>query len=94
MIDMDTFSAYEVQQWASAIDSLWNDATSDPTYGRPADAAIANEWSAYGFQDAPPEMITMMIRALEAGYAYALRDVQAGDYDGEIQMWRPDLADD
>lgn len=35
----------------------------------------------------------MLVNDSEVGYMAALDDVRNGDLDGEIEMWRPDLAE-
>lgn len=34
----------------------------------------------------------MMVRALEAGYAFALKDISDGKLDSEIRNWRHDVG--
>jgi hypothetical protein len=34
----------------------------------------------------------MLTQAIEIGYTSALRDVGDGEYDAEIETWRPDIA--
>jgi hypothetical protein len=65
----------------------------DPGDERRAYDAVANLWSGYGYQDAPTEVIKMLVNAIEIGYMPALNDVRDGDLDDEIRMWRPDLAE-
>jgi hypothetical protein len=60
---------------------------------RRAYEAMANVWSAYGYQDAPIEVLRMLVNATEIGYMATLNDVRKGDLDDEIVMWRPDLAE-
>lgn len=54
---------------------------------------MASLWSALGYQDAPTDVLRMLVAATEVGYMTALRDVRDGDFDAEILEWRPDLAD-
>ncbi|RGC67988.1 hypothetical protein C5N14_16005 [Micromonospora sp. MW-13] len=60
---------------------------------RRAYEAMANVWSAYGYQDAPIEVLRMLVNATEIGYMAALNDIRGGDLDGDILQWRPDLAE-
>ncbi|MEU7802571.1 hypothetical protein AB0B10_25255 [Micromonospora arborensis] len=53
---------------------------------------MANLWSGYGYQDAPTEVLRMLVNANEIGYMAALNDVRDGDLDNEILMWWPELA--
>ena len=53
--------------------------------------AAARLWSEFGFHHAPTPVLEMLVQAIEAGYATALRDIRDGRLDGEIRMWRPDL---
>jgi len=87
-----SFSEYDVDQWAEAIANLHASTGHDPGDERRA-YAVANLWSGYGYQDAPTEVIRMLVNAIEIGYMAALNDVRDGDLDDEIRMWRPDLAE-
>ncbi len=40
----------------------------DPFGGRRDNNAVANRWSGYGYQDAPTEVIRMLVNAIETGY--------------------------
>ena len=60
---------------------------------RAASEAMANLSSAFGYQDAPTDVLRMLVAATEVGYMTALRDVRDGDFDDEILEWRPDLVD-
>ena len=88
-----SYSEYDVNQWSDAIASLHANTEHDPGDGRQAYEAIANIRSAYGYQDAPTEVIKMLVNACEVGYMAALNDLRDGDLDAQIQMWRPDLAE-
>jgi hypothetical protein len=59
---------------------------------RTAYEAVADLWSEYGYQDAPTEVIRMLVNAIEIGYMAALNDIRDGDLDDEIRQWRPGLA--
>lgn len=61
---------------------------------RAAAEAAANLHSASGFLDASREVLDTFARAIEIGYAAALRDVRQGDFDEEIRGWRPGLLED
>jgi hypothetical protein len=54
---------------------------------------VANLWSEYGYQDAPIEVLRMLVNAIEIGYMAALNDIRDGDLDDEIRMWRPELTE-
>jgi hypothetical protein len=88
-----SISEYEVNDWAEAIASLHASTAHDPGDARRAYDAVANLWSGYGYQDAPTEVLRMLVNAIEIGYMAALNDVRDGDLDDEIRMWRPDLAE-
>lgn len=88
-----SYSEYEVSQWAEAVINLHAGTAHDEGDGRRAYEALANVWSAYGYQDAPIEVLRMLVTATEIGYLAALSDVRNGDLDDEIRMWRPDLAE-
>ncbi|GGM23535.1 hypothetical protein ACFFX1_10485 [Dactylosporangium sucinum] len=88
-----SFSEYDVNQWAEAIANLHASTTHDSGDARQAYDAVANLWSGYGYQDAPTEVLRMLVNAIEIGYMAALNDVRSGDLDDEIRMWRPDLAE-
>lgn len=87
-----SFSEYDVDSWAEAVTNLHASIAHDPGDARRAYDAVANLWSGYGYQDAPAEVIGMLVSAIEIGYMVALEDVRDGDLDEEIRMWRPDLA--
>ncbi|MBA2948503.1 hypothetical protein [Streptomyces himalayensis] len=60
-------------------------------HSRAAGHAAANLCSGAGLLAASTELQQMITQAIEIGYAAALRDVRDGDFDGDIQEWRPDL---
>jgi hypothetical protein len=51
-------------------------------------------WSGYGWQSAPFAVQQLLVQAIETGYCLALGDVRDGNFDAEIKMWRPEIADD
>ena len=83
-----TYSEKDVDGWIDAINNLHDYTTRDPGDARAAGEAVANLWSGYGYQDAPIEVLRMFVKAIETGYAAALRDVRDGQYDDEIETWR------
>lgn len=87
------YSEYEVSQWAEAVVNLHTGTAHDKGDERRAYEAMANVWSAYGYQDAPIEVLRMLATATEIGYLAALNDLRDGDLDDEIRTWRPDLAE-
>lgn len=87
-----SFSEYDVTGWSEAIANLHATTAHDPGDARTAYEAVANLWSEYGYQDAPTEVLRMLVNAIEIGYMAALNDVRDGDLDDEIRMWRPQLA--
>ncbi|WP_157878597.1 hypothetical protein [Streptomyces chattanoogensis] len=58
---------------------------------RAAAEAAANLHSASGFLYAPGEVLDTFDRAIEIGYAAALRGAREGKFDEEIRVWRPGL---
>ncbi|WP_431728463.1 hypothetical protein [Verrucosispora sp. TAA-831] len=79
--------------WSEAVANLHANTAHDPGDMRRAYEAMANVWSAYGYQDAPIEVLRMLVNATEVGYMAALNDLRRGNLDDEITTWRPDLAD-
>lgn len=79
--------------WSEAVANLHANTAHDPGDERRAYEAMANVWSEYGYQDAPIEVLRMLVNATEVGYMAALNDLRRGDLDDEIMMWRPDLAE-
>ncbi|HKE65919.1 MAG TPA: hypothetical protein VKB59_14890 [Micromonosporaceae bacterium] len=82
------YSAYEVSTWCSAVDQLHDYAIRRAFSRRDVEHAVGAEISRWGFVGAPMPVLLMMTRAIEAGYAFALRDVREGRYDREIAQWR------
>jgi hypothetical protein len=87
-----SISEYDVDSWAEAIANLHASTAHDPGDARAAYNAVANLWSEYGYQDAPTEVLRMLVNAIEIGYMAALNDIRDGDLDDEIRMWRPELT--
>lgn len=85
-------SADEIDDWVRAIGHLHDSVARDPGDARAAAEAVANLWSGYGYQNAPPSVLQMFTEAMEIGYVTALQDVREGGFDDEIAMWRPDLS--
>jgi hypothetical protein len=83
----------EVADWIQAIAALYAYAARDSEDANAAADAAANLWSGFGYQDAPARVLEMFVQAIEVGYASALRDVREGNFDDEIRMWRPELAE-
>jgi hypothetical protein len=81
-----SFSGDDVAEWSVAMANLRHNTTAADCERR-AGQAVANLWSAYGYQ-APPEVDQMLLSAIEAGYQAALSDVRAGEWDAEIVVWR------
>jgi hypothetical protein len=88
-----SYSEYDVTSWSEAVSNLHAGTAHDPGDARTAYEAMANVWSAYGFQDAPIEVLRMLVTASEIGYLAALNDLRDGDLDDRIRDQRPDLAD-
>lgn len=85
-------SADDLARWADAIGQLHFNTSADPGDERAADRAVANLWSGFGFRDGPPEVVQLVLQAIEVGYLAALRDVRDGQFDTELSTWRPDLG--
>ncbi|MEU3755100.1 hypothetical protein AB0H17_20375 [Streptomyces olivoreticuli] len=66
-------------------------ATVPGEHARAADHAAANLCSGAGLSVAPTELQQLITEAIQIGYAAALKDVRDGDFDGDIEEWRPDL---
>jgi hypothetical protein len=47
--------------------------------------AAARVWSAFGFQQAPVDVLTMLSQATEVGYAQALSDLREGRLNNEVR---------
>ncbi|MFG3423224.1 hypothetical protein [Micromonospora sp. NPDC048063] len=88
-----SYSERDVDGWSEAVANLHAGTAQDPSDVQRAYEAMANVWSAYGYQDAPVEVLRLLVNASEIGYMAALNDIREGGLDGEIAMWRPDLAE-
>lgn len=86
-------SEQDVGSWAEAVANLHASTAHDPGDIRRAYEAMALVWSAYGFQDAPFEVLQLLVNASEVGYLAALSDIRRGRLDGGIEMWRPDVRE-
>lgn len=84
----------QLTQWADAIEQLHEHVTREETDARIAATATANLWSDFGYPGGPPDVVTMIRRAIEIGYAAALRDVRDGDFDELIEVWQAGPEDD
>ncbi|NGO76762.1 hypothetical protein G6045_13960 [Streptomyces sp. YC504] len=69
-------------------------ATVDGKDERAASNAAANLISGSGYLYAPTEVLEAFSRAVEIGYAAALRAVRQGEHDEDIREWRPDLFEE
>ncbi len=90
MVD-DGYIEGEVDTWVNAIETLYGQEVPGGSLGRDAEHSIAMLMSGYGFQDAPIQVLRMMGHAMEIGYVRAINDVERGQFDDDIRMWRPDL---
>nr|WP_152332191.1 hypothetical protein [Micromonospora purpureochromogenes] len=88
-----SYSKDDVTGWSEAVANLHTNTAHDPGDERRAYEAMANVWSEYGYQDAPTEVLRMLVNATEVGYMAALNDLRRGDLDDEITTWRPDLTE-
>jgi hypothetical protein len=86
--------AGEVEDWAVHIAALNHNVIRDPQDDTAAGRAVAMLWSGYGWQSAPFAVQQLLVQAIETGYCLALGDVRDGNFDAEIKMWRPEIADD
>ena len=92
---MTSTSQEEIENVAQVITDL-HIATVPGEHARAASHAAANLCSAAGADllYAPTRLQQLITEAIEVGYATALRDVRNGDFDGDIQAWRPDLFEE
>jgi hypothetical protein len=81
-----------VDEWVGAMANPHDYATRDPGDARTAERAVANLWSAYGYQDTPTTVLRMLVQAVEIGSASAIRDTRDGKDDAEIELRRPELS--
>ncbi|PGH48130.1 hypothetical protein [Streptomyces sp. Ru87] len=89
---MTSSSQEEIRNTAQAVTDL-HIATVPGEHARPAGHAAANLCSEAGpaLLAAPTQLQNLIAEAIEIGYAAALRDVRDGDFDGDLQEWRPGL---
>jgi hypothetical protein len=83
----------DVRGWVVAVASLHDHAVQDQDACAAADAA-AQLWSGLGFRAAPTPVLEMLVQAIDAGYAAALRDLREGSLDDANRAWRTDLTPD
>jgi hypothetical protein len=84
----------QLSAWADRIRELHEYLTRDGTDADISATAAANLWEDFGYQAGPPELATMIVQAIEGGYAAALRDVRDGDLDDLIEEWQSARDDD
>ncbi|MCK7623534.1 hypothetical protein MUU72_10585 [Streptomyces sp. RS10V-4] len=80
----------DLEAVTQAVTDLYESTVRDEDAGAAA-AAAANLHSASGFLHADKEVLDVFDRAIEIGYAAALRDVREGHFDEGIRAWRPGL---
>jgi hypothetical protein len=80
----------DIRSWVEAVASLHNTVVHDQD-ARAAAEAAAHLWSGFGYRDAPPHVLEMLVQAIEVGYATALYDLRTGHLDDAVREWRPDL---
>ncbi|WP_328328683.1 MULTISPECIES: hypothetical protein [unclassified Streptomyces] len=92
---MTSTSQEEIGTAAQAITDL-HIATVPDEHARAAGHAAANLCSGAGADllYAPPRLQQLIAEAIEVGYATALRDVHNGNFDEDIQEWRPVLFEE
>jgi hypothetical protein len=74
-------SQRDVDSWISAIVELYTLNVTDGRASFEAHEAMANLWSGFGWSGAPPEVLDMLIRATETGYAVAVQHLMDGELD-------------
>jgi len=79
----------EVDEWIDSVRRMYYGEISDPACWRPAEKAAANLMSGWAMIHAPLAVLEMIQQALEVGYAAALEHVRDGNFDDQIEMWRP-----
>jgi hypothetical protein len=84
----------ELDTWIQAISDLRDSVMMDPADETAAQGSVANLWSGFGYTDAPAPVLQMLINAIEAGYATALRDMREGRLDDEVRARLLALPDD
>ncbi|MFF0107378.1 hypothetical protein [Streptomyces hirsutus] len=82
----------EIECAAQVITDL-HIATVPGDHAQAASHAAANlcSGSGSGLLVAPTQLQKLIAEAIEIGYSTALRDVREGNFDGNLQEWRPDL---
>ncbi|WP_159025307.1 hypothetical protein [Streptomyces pluripotens] len=85
----------EIKNAAQAISDMHVAAVS-AEHARAAGHAAANLCSGSGHRllYVSAELQQLITQAIEIGYATALQDVRDGDFDGNIQEWRPALFEE
>ena len=73
-----------VDEWVEMIARLHDTVATDPGDEREAAQATANLWSAFGYLDAPTDVLRMFVQAIEVGYMTALNDVRDGNINVEL----------
>ncbi|KIE23734.1 hypothetical protein LK08_28555 [Streptomyces sp. MUSC 125] len=84
-----------IKNAAQAISDM-HIATVPGEHARAAGHAAANLCSGSGHRllYVSAELQQLITQAIEIGYATALQDVRDGDFDGNIQEWRPGLFEE
>jgi hypothetical protein len=92
---MTSTSQEEIGTAAQAITDL-HLATVPDAHARAAGHAAANLCSGAGadLSYAPPRLQQLITEAIEVGYATALHDVRNGNFDEDLQEWRPALFEE
>ncbi|MER6811057.1 hypothetical protein ABT299_17425 [Spirillospora sp. NPDC000708] len=92
---MTDASSEELEGCIRTIDALWGLRVDGSGHESSAREAAANLMSGTGFMDAPQELLEMLDKAIEVGYAAALRAVEDGEYDVQIKHeWRAGMLED
>jgi basic membrane lipoprotein Med (substrate-binding protein (PBP1-ABC) superfamily) len=86
---MTAASEDEINDWIQAIGDLHANVATDAADEATAQEAMANVWSAFGYREAPDDVLRMFVQATEIGYVTALRDVRDGKFDDQLAEWRP-----
>ncbi|GGQ11871.1 hypothetical protein BKA00_006611 [Actinomadura coerulea] len=89
---MAEVSGEDIAECAERINALWGIKVSRSGHERSASEAAANLMSGTGLLYESPELLEMLERAIEVGYAAALSHVEDGRYDDDIRdSWRTEL---
>ena len=86
------FSAYEVDSWWRRSTSFTTTPCATRIRGGRSNTRSGGSCPDGADLGAPNPVLQMMSRAVESGYAFALRDIRDGSYDREIVQWRPALG--